>query len=325
MAKVIIDDTNLKNIANTLREKLGTEDTLKVSEFADKINEAYDTKPMFDKNWTDWSFVFAGTGRPEVYNSLEYDSTANGTDFSYMFYKAAYTSDNAQYGSRVIKVPVKQFNTSNGKYFSYMFAEPVQWESNYTRIWTLYDTSNAKKVDHMFYKNGMLHELPNFNFLKVTDASSFAAQCENLIKVGNLQIGGKLQSAFSGCKKLVTVSSIDLIGETDISYIFSNCTSLTNLTINTINGTITKANYPFSSCTSLTNLIINGTIDVNNLNITDCKLLSHESLMSVIHALVDKTSDTSGTVWTIKLGSTNLAKLTDDEKLIIENKGWTYA
>ena len=46
--------------------------------------------------------------------------------------------------------------------------------------------------------------------------------------------------------------------------------------------------------------------------------LTHDSLMSIINNLA-----TVSTTQKLTIGSTNLAKLTDDEKAIATNKGWT--
>lgn len=53
--------------------------------------------------------------------------------------------------------------------------------------------------------------------------------------------------------------------------------------------------------------------------------LTHETLLRILNALADKTSDTSGTVWTVTIGTTNIAKLTDEEQKIAINKGWVIA
>jgi hypothetical protein len=47
--------------------------------------------------------------------------------------------------------------------------------------------------------------------------------------------------------------------------------------------------------------------------------------MSVLNCLNDYSEDTSGTTYTCQLGSTNLAKLTTEEKTIATSKGWTLA
>lgn len=299
MAKVIIDDTNLKNIANTLREKLGTEDTLKVSEFADKIKEVYDSKPMYDKNWTQWNSMFAYNARREIYFLLDYDSTSNGTDFSYMFQATKFLTSNTG-STDSFQHPIKLLNTSNGTDFSHMFSNITG--DIYKNIWPSFSTSNAKRIYNMFYSNKTIYKAPNMDFSKAWDAQGIFSYCNNLVSIGRLVSSGVTHwnSAFAGCSKLVTIESIDLSNAKSVAYMFTNCSALTNLTIN-------------------------GTINTTSLDLSPCPLLTHESLMSVINALTNKTSDTSSTVWTIKLGSENLAKLTDEEKLIMENKGWAYA
>lgn len=77
----------------------------------------------------------------------------------------------------------------------------------------------------------------------------------------------------------------------------------------------------FSSCSNLENITVEGVIGNNGLN-WQWSPLTHDSLMSIINALADKSGE-SGT-WTITFGETNLAKLTDDELKIIEDKGWQY-
>ena len=87
-----------------------------------------------------------------------------------------------------------------------------------------------------------------------------------------------------------------------------------------------KFNYsggqPFSYCVKLTYAGFEGSIACTGLNLSYCKLLGKESLLAFINCLVDKSTDTSGTVWYATLGSTLLAKLTEEEIAIAEAKGW---
>ena len=75
----------------------------------------------------------------------------------------------------------------------------------------------------------------------------------------------------------------------------------------------------------LTNLTIEGVIGQNGFNVQWSPKLTHDSLMSIINALKDYSADTSGTTYTVTLGETNLKKLTNDELLQIDAKGWRYA
>lgn len=58
-----------------------------------------------------------------------------------------------------------------------------------------------------------------------------------------------------------------------------------------------------------------------DLDLSRCSNLTHDSLMNVINEAADVTSSPK----TLTLGTTNLNKLTDDEKAIATNKGWTLA
>lgn len=79
----------------------------------------------------------------------------------------------------------------------------------------------------------------------------------------------------------------------------------------------------FASCNNLQEVIFEGEIGRNGLSFSDSPKLTHESLMSVINCLVDYSGTTA--TYTVTLGSINLEKLTDAEKAIATQKGWTLA
>lgn len=77
----------------------------------------------------------------------------------------------------------------------------------------------------------------------------------------------------------------------------------------------------FESCDALENIIIEGVIGQDGFNV-QWSPLTHDSLISILTHL----KDFSGTdTWkSITLGSDNLAKLTEEEKLIMYRKQWEY-
>jgi hypothetical protein len=77
----------------------------------------------------------------------------------------------------------------------------------------------------------------------------------------------------------------------------------------------------FAHCVALEEIRIDGEIGQNGLSFSTSRKLTHDSLMSIINCLEAKTEGT----WTVTLGATNLAKLTDAEKAIATQKGWTLA
>lgn len=81
----------------------------------------------------------------------------------------------------------------------------------------------------------------------------------------------------------------------------------------------------FKSLTGLINMTVTGVIGKNNFNVSYCTQLTSDSLMSIINALKDYSEDTSGTKWVVTFGTENLAKLTDAQKAIATEKGWTLA
>ena len=60
------------------------------------------------------------------------------------------------------------------------------------------------------------------------------------------------------------------------------------------------------------------------INLSECTLLTHDSLMNVINKLYDIATSGCNTQ-SLTLGSTNLAKLTAEEIAIATNKGWTVS
>lgn len=82
----------------------------------------------------------------------------------------------------------------------------------------------------------------------------------------------------------------------------------------------------FSGCSGLINVTFEGTIGQNDLSFSQSTKLSHDSIVNMFrNNLKDYSDDTSGTSHTLTLGSANLNKLTDTEKAIATEKGWTLA
>lgn len=86
-----------------------------------------------------------------------------------------------------------------------------------------------------------------------------------------------------------------------------------------------KFTSAFGNASGLYNMPIEGVIGKNGFNVQWSTKLNHDSLLSILNALQDKTTDTSGTVWEVTIGATNKAKLTEDELKIAQNKGWVVS
>ena len=73
------------------------------------------------------------------------------------------------------------------------------------------------------------------------------------------------------------------------------------------------------ACFALTDVTGNPNFKTS-FNLSECKNLTHDSLMVFINGLQTVTSKQK-----LTLGSTNLAKLTEADKKIATDKGWTLA
>lgn len=80
-------------------------------------------------------------------------------------------------------------------------------------------------------------------------------------------------------------------------------------------------NNSFNNSTKLQNIVIEGKIGRNGFNVQSCPL-TYDSLVSIKNALIDKSSDTSGTTWVITVGDTNKGKYTEQDLNEISTKGW---
>lgn len=104
--------------------------------------------------------------------------------------------------------------------------------------------------------------------------------------------------AFNGARSLITIENLD-------------CNSCTTWGGNTFN------------CNFLQNINSVSNIKLSGLSFSNCPLLKHETLIRILNALYDYASEGSTDTYTLILGTINLAKLSDEEKAIATNKGWT--
>ena len=123
---------------------------------------------------------------------------------------------------------------------------------------------------------------------------------------------------FNGCTALKTASlpNIQRIG----ARYFWDCTSLESITLGTKENPMQQiAANSFTNCPALKHFNYIGIIDVN-ADFSGSPELTHDSLITILNCAVDKKA--SGSTGTLIIGPENIAKLSDDEKLIATNKGW---
>ena len=152
---------------------------------------------------------------------------------------------------------------------------------------------------------------------------SYCAALTSLsLPAGFGQAATSLGSCFENCFTLTSLSLPAGFGQaaTNVTRCFYGCVSLVSLVLPTGFGqAATNLGLCFYGCLSLADITGNPNFKAS-LDLSGCTKLTHDSLMVVINGL-----QTVTTTQKLTLGSTNLAKLTDEEKKVATDKGWTLA
>ena len=210
-------------------------------------------------------------------------------------------------------------------------------QTEYDRFWDAYQENGTKQgYVFAFAGEGWNAETfkPKYDIQPVDSADMFYNFCNkgtatiDMVKhLANL--GVKLDfSKATTFNYAFQNARISKLGTIDFkSYSGGTANMFYTTTLTTIENMILYENKALSSstftnCKNLANLTISGVIAFN-FTVSACTKLTHDSLMSIINHLKDYSG--TGTTHTLTLGTTNLAKLTDEEKAIATEKGWTLA
>lgn len=203
----------------------------------------------------------------------------------------------------------------NGNRTDYSNAFKGQWFSptNFKPVFDIKPT----RADSMFHNFGIDSADAPMDFSEYAEKHNIVfdfSQCTNF------------HTAFAS-GKIKRLPTIDISKLTDSYYAnYAFYGGYTSPKLTTIDGLVCSEKTTFNSTmfgymNTLTKVIFKGVIAKNGLSLNPTSL-DHDSLMSMINCLKDYSEDTSGTVWKVTLGSTLLAKLTDEEKQIAYDKGW---
>lgn len=208
------------------------------------------------------------------------------------------------------KLPSK-LETSHIANMGFMFYNCKQL-SNFPEL----DTSNVTNMSNMFYYCLKATNFPQINTSKVTDMSSMFCDCDSMKNAPELNTSKatNMQKMYYSCNALESVPELDASNCKSVYDTFYNDRKLINF------GGLKNLGKAY---TQKSNNYIDYTLDLSYST-----LLTYESLMNVINNLYDLnlTYDVAngGTLYrqTLKLGTTNKAKLTEEEIAIATAKGW---
>ena len=136
------------------------------------------------------------------------------------------------------------------------------------------------------------------------------------------RIAENLYLCFYHCDSLTSLTLPDGFGRTatNMNSCIASCPALTSLTLpDGFGRTATLTSSCLGYCPELTTITGNPNFK-SSIDLSRSTKLTHDSIMVVINGLQTVTSSKK-----LTLGSTNLAKLTDEEKKIATDKGWTLA
>ena len=202
-------------------------------------------------------------------------------------------------------------------------------KAEYDRFWDNYqDNGNRGHYRYAFYRTFWNDEnfKPKYDIKPTQDGQYIFQQCGVTDMKAILQRQGvvldfsktpSLYHCFNSAA-VTHLPELDCSKCTSFQNTFVNCSSLVSIDKLIISDKVTGANFAqmFTGCSSLQNVIFEGVIAAD-ISLSGSPLLSHDSIMSLLNCM--KTGGTG----TVTLGATNLAKLTDAEKAIATEKGWT--
>ena len=289
-----------------------------IPSFFDIVNTPFPCPPSMNRAF----IYYKGTSIPEL-------DTSNVNDMGNMFYNC----------TNFISLDLSNWDTGNVTNMDEMFYACSSLKTLDLSNW---DTSKVTSMKNMFYNCKILTsiDLTNWDTGKVTNMNNMFQGCEKLtsLDISNWDTSkvNYMSEMFYNCKNLTSIdlSNWDTSKVTSMNNMFNGCTNLTSLSsIRADSLSISSYNSPFGSSNNTALVDFGGFINLkNSWNGSYCvdKLtaLSHQSLINILNGLYDFTGNgetPTSSQGKIKFGSTHLAKLSDDEKAIATNKGWTLS
>lgn len=319
----------LRDTADAIRTKTGTTEPINAQDFSTKILQIPSGGENTLKNLLDATkttkYLFSSYEGNDIPNLIQYNDTSEVTNMSYMYQWCKSTNfpqlnmskvTNASYMlyhcTNIVTAPILNLSTvqncesvfrdcanlttceisdfSNATNLNGLFAGCRKLKNTASSL----TTPKVTDTGFMFYDCNALETAPEMNTSNVTDMSKmFYSSSIITVPLYDTSKVKRMEEMFWHCSDLQTVPAFD-------------CSNVTNM------------NNIFSSCSSLKSILMTN-IGVS-LDISASTLFEREDLVLILNNLKTVT-----TTKTLRMGATNLAKLTDSDKAIATDKGWTLA
>ena len=217
-------------------------------------------------------------------------------------------------------------NSSYVTNWNYFFAENKYAESvkDFIVFGDNIDTSNGETFDYMFYTCYCLKEIPPLNTRKGKSFKGTFAWCTDITEVPQIDTSNGLyfDYMFQACDELTIIPELDLRKGITFNNMFAAGSKQQIHTISKLIFSVVQTSNMKSMfvCWSLADIIIEGKIKVNSndLDLSSCPNLTADSIMTFVDAFEDNTGEE--TQYTVKISSTNLAKLSTEQIAVATNK-----
>lgn len=184
------------------------------------------------------------------------------------------------------------------------------------------DTQNVTDMSSMFSYCHSLMAAPSMDTKQVTSMYSMFKDCYSLMAAPNMDTHNvnNMRFMFNMCFSLISVQSLDMRKVTEMGYMFNACVSLMvvqNLDIQEA----TSMGYMFSACNSLTSVLITSSVTGWSgvaISLGNCSM-THDAIILFFNNLPEITAAKAITL----TGNPGVSELTDAEKAIATQKGWT--
>ena len=239
------------------------------------------------------------------------------------------TNMNYMFSSCSDMIGVTLFDTSNVTDMHYMF-----YQCRKLSFVPLFNTSSVTTMKSMFQSSGIV-EPPLFSTDNVTDMDNMFNTCTKLrsVPLFNTSNVTTMSGMFTSCSKLESIPQFDTSNVKNMNSMFTSCSKLESIPLLDC-GKISSGNYAnmFGSTTLNNFTTVGGFKDLGKVSsfnkptyfLRYCPNLTKESVLNVLNNLYDRAS-AGYSVVTLPFHANALALLSDEEKAIATNKGWTLA
>ena len=208
------------------------------------------------------------------------------------------------------------------------FPEGITWNIKYLNGYDMCGAGFSATYMYGAYKDVPATVIDiKYDTSKSTSFNQAFYGCSSLILIPNIDTSSAHNTSymFYTCRALRSIPQLDTSNVIDMSYMFNDCQNLSSIPLLDCSKlNVIDYMFGYSDIYSLTDLGGFKNLKINFRNgLYYLPNLTVQSLMNVINNLYDFRANGSTTTRTLQLGTTNLNKLTEEQKAVATNKGWS--